>query len=138
MRQTILTFALVPALSFAVIAAQPPDNTTVTVRITAHVAAGETTLSPGTYEIRLTQKGPTSLPGQPPDSQRWVEFVESDKVIAREIAEVLRDDDLPAEGASSRPVRDGTRVEMLKGGEFLRISIKRERERYLIHLPVKP
>jgi hypothetical protein len=27
-------------------------------------------------------------------------------------------------------------VEMLKGGEFLRISIKREKERYLIYLPV--
>jgi hypothetical protein len=26
-------------------------------------------------------------------------------------------------------------VEMLKDGEFLRISIKRDRERYLIYLP---
>ena len=36
------------------------------------------------------------------------------------------------------PVRDGTRVEMLKGGEFLRISLKRGSERFLIHLPVAP
>jgi hypothetical protein len=65
-----------------------------------------------------------------------MEFLADGKVIAREIAEVLRDDDLPAEGASSQRARSGTRVEMLKGGEFLRISIKREKERYLIYLPV--
>jgi hypothetical protein len=48
------------------------------------------------------------------------------------------DDDLPAVGASSLPVRSGTRVDMLKGGEFLRISVKGDRERYLIYLPVMP
>jgi hypothetical protein len=67
-----------------------------------------------------------------------VEFVADGKVIAREIAEVLQDDDLPAVGASSLPVRAGTRVDLLKGGEFLRISVKRDRERYLIYLPVMP
>jgi hypothetical protein len=46
--------------------------------------------------------------------------------------------DLPAVGASSLPVRAGTRVDLLKGGEFLRISVKRDRERYLIYLPVMP
>lgn len=49
----------------------------------------------------------------------------------------LHDDDLPAIGASSLRARNGTRIEMLKDGEFLRISVKRDRERYLIYLPVK-
>ena len=66
-----------------------------------------------------------------------MEFVAGGKVVARESAEVLRDDDLPAVGASSVPARSGTRVEMLKGGEFLRVSVKRDRERYLVYLPVK-
>ena len=52
--------------------------------------------------------------------------------------QVLRDDDLPSEGASSVPARNGTRVELLKGGEFLRISVRRGGERYLIYLPVVP
>jgi hypothetical protein len=139
MRRTTLTVAVVHLLSVAVFAAPQTDtNTLATVRITANVTAGGTSLPPGTYEIRLTQERPSSPPGQSPDAQRWMEFVANGRVVAREIAEVLRDDDLPAEGASSQPVHSGTRVEMLKGGEFLRISIKRERERYLIHLPVMP
>ncbi len=107
-----------------------------TVRITAAVMADGRPLPSGTYEVRLAQERPSSPSGQSADAQRWVEFVADGKVIAREIAEVLRDDDLPAIGASSKPVPSGSRVEMLKGGEFLRISFKRERERYLIYLPV--
>jgi hypothetical protein len=97
-----------------------------------------TPLPPGTYEVRLTQERPTPLAGQSPDAQRWVELVANGKAIAREIAEVLHDDDLPAVGASSARVGNGARVVMLAGGEFLRISVKRDGERYLIYLPVMP
>jgi hypothetical protein len=106
-----------------------------TVRITAAVMADGKPLPSGTYELRL-EEGPGACPCESPDVQRWVEFVADGKVVGREIAQVLRDDKLPATGASSKPVPNGTRVELLKGGEFLRVSIKRERERYLIYLPV--
>jgi hypothetical protein len=108
-----------------------------TVRITASAMAGGTPLPAGTYQIRLTNDRPAVPAGQSPDGQRWVEFVAAGKVVAREIAEILRDDNLPAIGASSRPVRAGIRVDMLKGGEFLRVSIKRAGERFLIYLTVK-
>lgn len=113
-------------------------NVLTTVRITTAVTANGTPLPAGTYDVRLTQDQPVPRAGQSRDAQRWVEFVADGSVIAREIAEVLQDDDLPAIGASSLPVRSGTRVEMLKGGEFLRISVKRDHERYLIYLPVMP
>jgi hypothetical protein len=126
-------------LNFVTITAQSTDTGVLTtVRITARVMAGGTPLPSGTYEVRLTQERPTPLAGQSRDAQRWVEFVAAGKVVAREIAEVLRDDDLPPVGASSLRVQSGTRVDMLKGGEFLRISVKRDGERYLIHLPVMP
>jgi hypothetical protein len=108
------------------------------VHITQAVIAGGKPLPPGKYEIRLATGGPAPLAGQSPEAQRWVEFVDGDTVAARDVAEVLRDDDLTAVGASSRPVREGTRVEMLKGSEFLRISVKRGSERFLIHLTVAP
>jgi hypothetical protein len=107
-----------------------------TVRITQPVMAEGKLLPEGMYQLVLTGERPTPLPGQAPDAQRWVAFVANGKPVAREIAEVLRDSDLPATGASARPTRDGVRVEMLQGGEFLRISVKREGERYLVHLPV--
>ena len=108
-----------------------------TVRINARVLAGGAPLPAGTYEIRLTGQRPSPPAGQPQDAEESVEFVADGKVVARETAEIIDDDDLPAEGASSQTVQQGTRVEMLKGGEFLRISIKRDRQRYLIYLPTR-
>ena len=112
-------------------------NVLATVRITHAVLADGQPLSPGTYELRLTDQRPTPAPGQPWEARQWVEFVAQGKVVAREAAEILNDNDLPAVGASSVPARSGTRVEMLKGGEFLRVSVKRDHERYLIYLPVQ-
>jgi len=84
----------------------------------------------------LTDQRPTPAPGQPWEARQWVEFVANGKVVARDIAEVVRDDDLPAVGASSIPVSIGTRVEMFNGDEFLRVSVKSDGERYLVYLPV--
>lgn len=112
-------------------------NLLATVRIPTTVMANGTPLVPGTYELRLTPDRPTPAPGQSWDASRWVEFVASGKVVARESAEILRDDDLPAVGASSVPARNGTRVEMLKEGDFLRISVKRDHERFLLYLPAR-
>jgi len=112
--------------------------TLATVCITQPVIANGYPLAPGLYEVRLTNEHLTPLPGQSSDAERWVEFVAGGSVVAREAAVVLRDDDLPSEGASSVRARDGTRVELLKGGEFVRISARRGEERYLIYLPVVP
>lgn len=120
----------------ATVAEQVALDVLTTVRVTEAVMAGGKPLPAGTYDIRLANSGPTPLVGQSPDAARWVEFVANGHVVARDVAEVLHDDDMPTVGASSSPVRSGTRVEMLKGDEFLRISVKRQRERYLVHLPV--
>jgi hypothetical protein len=111
------------------------DNILTTVRIPTAVKAGGTPLPAATYDLRLTGEHPASG-GAQRESQEWVEFISNGKVVARELAEILYDDDLPAVGASSQKARPGTRVEMLKGGDFLRVSVKRDNERYLIYLPV--
>jgi hypothetical protein len=140
MRYAVLTVLLVSVLSPRGINAQaaPDADVLTTVRITQAVMAEAKPLTPGTYDVRLTGQYPIPLAGQSREAQRWVEFVADGKVVAREVAEVLYDQDLTPVGTSSAPVRSGARVEMLKGGEFLRISVKREGERYLIHLPVMP
>ena len=111
------------------------SNVLATVRIPTAVMANGAALPAGSYGVRLTQERPPARSGQSADARQWVEFVSGGKVVGREIAQVLRDGDLPATGASSRPVPSGTKVEMLKDDEFLRLSIKRDRERYLIYLP---
>lgn len=142
MERRLSAVALVFPLSVAVITAQSAGQVAkdpsrlATVRITTAVLANGAPLSPGTYEVRLTQERPTPGPGQSREARQWVEFFANGKVVGREIAQVLRDNDLPAAGASSVRVPDGTRVETLKGGDFLRISVKRAGERYLVYLPV--
>jgi len=143
MRYAISLFAFACAVSVGAAVQEKPTSTGATgvlaaVQITTSVLVNGKPLPAGLYELRLTNERPTPLPGQSPDAERWVEFVSNGQVVAREVAEVLRDDDLPTVGASSVPSRDGTRVVMLKGGEFLRISMRRGRERYLIYLPIAP
>ena len=144
MSRIVLALSIVCMFSVTTITGQTTEDTAAeanmlaTVRITSAVMANGALLPAGTYDVRLTPERPTPLAGQSRDARQWVEFVADGKIVAREIAEVLQDDDLPAVGASSLPVHAGTRVDMLKGGEFLRISVKRERERYLIYLPVVP
>ena len=103
-----------------------------TVRLTQTVLADGKPLAPGTYEVRLTGDSLKPLAGQTPGGERYDEFVSNGSVAGREVAVVMTG---PAAGtaASTQP-----RVEMLRGGEFLRISVTRGGERYLIHLPIGP
>ena len=104
-----------------------------TVRITQAVKAGGTTLQPGTYEIRLTGEHMTPLPGQSEEAVQRVEFIANGTVAAKYAAEVMGAGDVPV-GTSGGTTR--ARVEMLTGGDFMRVSATRGGERYLIHLAV--
>ena len=133
-RQTIVHVALVLSVGAGVAAAQSASMTLGTIRITQSVLAHGQPLAPGTYEVRLTDESLPPNPGQSPDAVRVVEFVKDGQVVARDAAEVMT-----AEGsvigtagrAGSKP-----RVEMLKGGEFVRVSATRDGMRYLIYLPM--
>ena len=105
-----------------------------TVRITQPAKAGGTTLQPGTYEIRLTGEHMKPLPGQSEDAVQQVEFVANGTVAAKYAAEVMTGDDVPVGTSGGSTTR--ARVEMLTGGDFMRVSATRGGERYLIHLAV--
>jgi len=105
-----------------------------TVQITEPVMVGETRLQPATYEIRLTGEHLKPLPGQSEDSEVVVEFVKEGMVVARDGAEVVPGDTRPVGTSGGSTPR--ARVERLKGDEFLRISVNKDAERYLIHLPL--
>jgi hypothetical protein len=138
MRLVTLILCALAGVGLHAQSSQAETTTLATVHIATTVRVGGTTLAPGTYELRLTGESPVARAGGQRPLQEWVEFVAHGKIVAREAAEILYDDDLPAGGASSQKARAGTRVERLKDGDFLRISVKRERDRYLIYLPVSP
>lgn len=137
MRQAVIVAFLTGAVGLASpSSATASQHELATVRIAHDVLAGGQPLPAGTYQLKLTGEHPTPQPGQSREARQWVELVSGGSVVAREVAEVLRDGDRPAIGASSRPVDPGVRVELLKSGEFVRVSVKREGVRYLVYLPV--
>lgn len=117
--------------------AHHPPSTLGTVRIAQPVQAGGALLQPGTYEVRLTGEHLSPLPGQSEDAGQRVEFVAGGKVVARDVAEVMTAESVAVgTSGSGDEAASRARVDLLKGGDFMRVSVTRGGERYLIHLPV--
>jgi len=133
-----LVIVAVAALSAAAGGQAAGDTTALLgqVRIPVAVLANGQALPAGTYGLRLASGAPAAFVGQSPNAQRWVEFISGGTVAGRDVAEIMHDSDLPPVGASTQPAAAGVRVELLKGGEFVRVSVKRDGMRHLIHLPV--
>jgi hypothetical protein len=125
--------------------AEVPTGETVlgTVTIPRTVMADGKTLGAGRYTVRLTaQSAQPTVAGQLPDLNRWVEFVQGGAAKGREVVSIVPADEVNdtqqgpdlAVGRSHVP-RNSSRVEMLKGGEYLRVWFNRGGNNYLVHLP---
>jgi hypothetical protein len=92
-------------------------------------------LAPGTYQVRLTDEEPKPGVGQSPNGERYVEFVRGGKVVAREVATVVSQADIAQIAEGPRPRAGASRVDTLKGNDYVRVWINRGGMNYLIHLP---
>jgi hypothetical protein len=101
---------------------------------TAVMADGQR-LGAGTYQVRLTGDSPKPGVGQTPESERYVEFVSGGKVVAREVATVVPQAEIGQVAKGPRPAAGGSRVDMLKGNDYVRVWINRSGMNYLVHLP---
>ena len=125
----------------AVVGLAPAEAQTGTslgsVTLKRSVKANGQPLGAGTYTVRLTAEEAQPAVGQSPGAARWVEFVRGGKVVGREMASVVTDADIAqvSEGPG-KPAKGGTRVDTLRGDEFVRVWINRGGNNYLIHLPV--
>jgi hypothetical protein len=110
-----------------------------TVRLPRAVKAGGETLAPGSYQLRVTETPATPpAPGQTPQYERWAEFLRNGKVVAREVVTVIPGTDIKqvAEMAPPPPPAGGSRVDVLKGNEYLRLWVNRGGNHYLVHFPI--
>jgi hypothetical protein len=107
------------------------------VNLPRAVMANGQTLRAGTYQVRLTaESAQPAVPGI--QMERWVEFVRSGKVVGREVVSIIPQaevKDLNSGAKGPRPAAGGTRVETLKGEEYVRVWINRRGVDYLLHLP---
>ena len=63
------------------------------------------------------------------------EFVQGGQVKGREVVTVVPDSDIAQVADGPRPRAGASRVEMLKGNDYLRVWINKGGTNYLIHLP---
>jgi hypothetical protein len=106
------------------------------VRISRDVMANGQPLRAGTYTLRLTPESPSPMPpGQLPDLNRWVEFRRGNQVVGREVVSIVPQSEIRDVAQDVPPRPGGSKVQLLKGNEYLRVWINRGGTHYLIHLP---
>lgn len=129
-----LAFALACTLAVTPAVAHHGPSVLGTMQITQPVRAGGEILQPGSYEVRLTGEHVKPLPGQSENAEQVVEFVANGKVVARDVAEVMEGEARAIGTSGNAPTR--ARTERLKADPFVRVSMAREGNRYLIYLPL--
>jgi hypothetical protein len=101
---------------------------------TAVMADGQR-IAAGTYQLRLTGDSPKPGVGQTPESERYMEFVSGGKVVGREVATVVPQAEIAQVADGPRPAAGGSRVDMLKGNDYVRVWVNRSGMNYILHLP---
>ena len=107
------------------------------VRIPRAVKGDGQALPAGTYQVRVTETPATpQVPGQTPQYERWAEFMQGGKVVAREVVTVVPGSDIKQVAEQNPPPSGGYRAEVLKGNDYLRLWINRGGNHYLIHFNI--
>ena len=135
-QQALAAIALIGLTAVPPTVAAGETATLGSVRVGRALKADGKSLAPGTYEIRLTDQEATPVPaGQRRDLERWVEFVQNGHVKAREVASIVLASEIADVAEATPPRAGGQRIDVLKGGDYVRIWLHRGDRHYLIHLP---
>jgi hypothetical protein len=129
---TAAGIAAVVAFTFALV--QQPCLATVTLPWS--VLADGKILFAGSYDVRITNAIVPRALGETEVAERWIEFVADGVVVGRDIATIVPDIEIANVAEGLPPKANTSRVELLTGGELLRVWINRDGLNYLIHLPL--
>jgi hypothetical protein len=155
-KQWVVIGALAVALAGADVLAQQPDRAPKqqpltaeapsvptgdlplgTVRIPRAVTADGKALPAGQYQVRLTsQQAKPEAVGTTEQLERWAEFVQGGTVKGREVVSIVPQAEIKMVVKDAPPASGGSKVQMLRGNEYLRVWINRGGNHYLVHLPV--
>ena len=129
-------FAAGAQTPFTVGGCNPDTPVLGTIQLTQPALADGKPLTAGTYQVRLTTEHPAPAPGQSEKAACWVEFLRQGVVAGREIASVIPPEEIDAIAEGPRPMPNTARVDVLKGGEYVRIWINHTNTNYIVNLPV--
>lgn len=124
------------AAQFTTSGCDPEKPVIGTIHLPDDVLADGKALPAGTYQVRLTTEHPAPAPGQRETSECWVEFVANGTVVGREVATVIPPEEIDAIAKGPRPPDNAARIDLLKGGEYLRVWLNHTETHYVINLPV--
>jgi hypothetical protein len=131
-----VALAALCALAVVTPAAQTAGTSLGTVKLPQMVKANGQ--DPGTYSLRLTSDAVTPVVGQSPDAAQWVEFVQEGKVKGKEMATKVSAADVKTIAKMPPPAAGGSKVQVLKGADYVRIWLNRAGTHYLVHLAAVP
>jgi hypothetical protein len=137
MKRLVLVASLVAALGApGLVSAQSSSGTSLgTITLSKKVMADGQPLAAGTYQVRLTTDSPKPGLGQSPDAERYVEFLKAGKVAGREVATIVPSADIDAVAKGKKPAAGSSKVELLKGNDYVRVWINRGGTHYIINMP---
>ena len=117
-------------------AAPTGDLALGTVHLTKAVTADGKPLPAGTYQVRLTaQEAKPDAVGASKNMERWVEFVQGGTVKGREVVSIVPQAEAKIVAKDTPPPPGGSKVQVLRGNEYVRVWINKAGNHYLIHLP---
>jgi hypothetical protein len=107
-----------------------------TITLTKPVTADGKPLPAGTYKVRLTaQEAKPDAAGSTESLERWVEFLKGTKVAGREVVSIVPQSEIKEVEKDKAPASGTSKVQMLKGNEYVRVWINKGGNHFLIHLP---
>jgi hypothetical protein len=108
-----------------------------TVRLPRSVTADGNPLAAGAYQVRLTaQQAAPEAVGTTEALERWVEFTQGKAVKGREVVSIVPQNEIKMVVKDAPPPSGGSKVQVLRGNEYLRVWINRGGNHYLIHFPI--
>jgi len=106
-----------------------------TVHLPKGVKADGKDLAAGTYTVRLTaDEAKPDAKGSSEVLERWVEFVKGGQVAGREVVSIVPNTETKLVQKDTPPKSGASKVETLKGGDYVRVWINKGGNYYLIHL----
>jgi hypothetical protein len=106
------------------------------VRITRAVTADGKPLPAGTYTVRVTaQEAKPEAVGTTEALERWAEFVQRGEVKGREVVSIVPATEARVVAKDPPPRAGGSKVQVLRGNDYLRVWFNKGGHHYLIHLP---
>ena len=107
------------------------------VRLPKGVTADGKPLPAGTYSVKLTaQQAAPEAVGTTEALERWVELSQGKEVKGREVVSIVPQNEIKMVVKDAPPASGTSKVQLLKGNDYLRVWFNRAGTHYLIHFPV--